>query len=98
MKILFLIYHGFSEVSGISKKIRYQVKGLCQNGHEVHLCYYDRGTNGHWQRMVEAGGRTTEIEDYGTGKLAACGSALAMAPSTTTAQAKASRWSTPAAL
>ena len=70
MKILFLIYHGFSEVSGISKKIRYQVKGLCQNGHEVHLCYYDRGTNGHWQRMVEAGGRTTEIEDYGTGKLA----------------------------
>ena len=28
MKILFLVYHGFSEVSGISKKIRYQVKGL----------------------------------------------------------------------
>lgn len=28
MKILFLVYHGFSEVSGISKKIHYQVKGL----------------------------------------------------------------------
>ena len=28
MKILFLVYHGISEVSGISKKIHYQVKGL----------------------------------------------------------------------
>ena len=41
MKILFLVYHGFSAESGISKKIHYQVKGLRQNGHEVHLCYYD---------------------------------------------------------
>ena len=53
MKILFLVYHGFSDVSGISKKIFAQVKGLQQNGHEVHLCYYDRGSNGHWQRLVE---------------------------------------------
>ena len=30
MKILFLTYHGFSEHSGISKKIHYQVKGLRQ--------------------------------------------------------------------
>ena len=28
MRILFLIYHGFSEHSGISKKIKYQIKGL----------------------------------------------------------------------
>lgn len=75
MKILFLIYHGFSEVSGISKKIRYQVKGLQQNGHEVHLCFYDRGQNGHWQRMVEIGKsedvkNTEVIADYGSGKLA----------------------------
>ena len=41
MKILFLVYHGFSEHSGISKKIHYQVKGLRENGHDVHLCYYD---------------------------------------------------------
>ena len=41
MKILFLIYHGFSEYSGISKKIHYQVKGLKENGHDVRLCYYD---------------------------------------------------------
>ena len=26
MRILFLVYHGFSEHSGISKKIHYQVK------------------------------------------------------------------------
>ena len=37
MKILFLVYHGFSEVSGISKKIHYQVKGLRENGYEVHI-------------------------------------------------------------
>ena len=41
MKILFLVYHGFSDASGITKKIHYQVKGLRENGHEVHLCYYD---------------------------------------------------------
>ena len=76
MKILFLIYHGFSEVSGISKKIRYQVKGLCQNGHEVHLCYYDQGQNGHWQRLVEVHFPSSihplpsTIEDFGTGKMA----------------------------
>ena len=76
MKILFLIYHGFSEVSGISKKIRYQVKGLCQNGHEVHLCYYDQGQNGHWQRLVEVHAPSSihpspsVIEDFGTGKMA----------------------------
>ena len=76
MKILFLIYHGFSEVSGISKKIRYQVKGLQQNGHQVHLCYYDQGANGHWQRLVEVHNPSSihpspsVIEDYGTGKMA----------------------------
>lgn len=72
MKILFLIFHGFSEVSGISKKIRYQVKGLQQNGHEVHLCYYDRGSNGHWQRLVEACPSESifVLQDFGSGKLA----------------------------
>ena len=74
MKILFLVYHGFSDVSGISKKIHYQVKGLWQNGHEVHLCYYDRGENGHWQRMVSVENERTAvthvIEDYGTGRMA----------------------------
>ena len=67
MKILFLVYHGFSDESGISKKIHYQVKGLRQNGHEVHLCYYDFDSRGHRCRYV--GDKV--IADYGTGVLAA---------------------------
>ena len=66
MKILFLVYHGFSEVSGISKKIHYQVKGLRENGYEVHLCYYDFDANGHRCRFVD----DEVIQDYGTGFLA----------------------------
>ena len=66
MKILFLVYHGFSEASGITKKIRYQVKGLRENGHEVHLCYYGFAENGHRCRYVD----DVIIKDYGTGALA----------------------------
>lgn len=66
MKILFLVYHGFSEVSGISKKIHYQVKGLRENGHEVFLCYYDFDSNGHRCRFVDG----KVIKDYGKGVLA----------------------------
>ena len=67
MKILFLVYHGFSDESGISKKIHYQVKGLQQNGHDIHLCYYDFDPRGHRCRYV--GNKV--IADYGTGALAA---------------------------
>ena len=66
MKILFLVYHGFSEVSGISKKIHYQVKGLRENGYEVHLCYYDFDANGHRCRYVD----DKIIKDYGIGMIA----------------------------
>ena len=67
MKILFLVYHGFSDESGISKKIHYQVTGLQQTGHDVHLCYYDFDPRGHRCRYV--GNKV--ISDYGTGALAA---------------------------
>lgn len=67
MKILFLVYHGFSEHSGISKKIHYQVKGLKENGHDVRLCYYDFSPEGHRCRFVDG----QVIHDYGKGKLAA---------------------------
>ena len=60
MKILFLVYHGFS------KKIHYQVKGLRENGYEVHLCYYDFDKNGHRCRYVD----DEVIQDYGTGPIA----------------------------
>lgn len=66
MKILFLVYHGFSDVSGISKKIHYQVKGLREDGHEVHLCYYGFAENGHRCRYID----DTVIKDYGAGRLA----------------------------
>ena len=67
MKILFLVYHGFSEYSGITKKIRYQVKGLKENGYDVRLCYYDFAENGHRCRYVDG----KLIKDYGTGNWAA---------------------------
>lgn len=67
MKILFLVYHGFSEISGITKKIRNQVKGLRENGHEVHVCYYTFSPEGRRCRYVD----DTVIADYGTGRLAA---------------------------
>jgi glycosyltransferase involved in cell wall biosynthesis len=67
MKILFLVYHGFSEHSGISKKIHYQVKGLKENGHDVRLCYYGFAENGHRCRYVDE----EVIKDYGTGNWAA---------------------------
>ncbi len=63
MKILFLTYHGFSEHSGISKKIHYQVKGLRENGHDVRLCYYGFAATGHRCRYVD----DTVLKDYGTG-------------------------------
>ena len=66
MRILFLVYHGFSPHSGISKKIHYQVKGLQQNSHEVHLCYYDFSPEGHRCRYVD----NEVIADYGTGMMA----------------------------
>ncbi len=67
MKILFLVYHGFSEHSGISKKIHYQVKGLRQNGHDVRLCHYGFDDRGHRCRFVDG----QVIKDYGSGPLAA---------------------------
>lgn len=67
MKILFLVYHGFSPSSGISKKIHYQVEGLRQSGHDVRLCYYDFDSRGHRCRMVDG----AVIQDYGCGRWAA---------------------------
>lgn len=67
MRILFLVYHGFSDHSGISKKIHYQVKGLCENGHDVRLCYYGFAENGHRCRYVDG----AILKDYGIGRMAA---------------------------
>jgi len=66
MKILFLVFHGFSEFSGISKKIFNQVKGLRDVGHQVDLCHYDVQPNGHRCRMIN----DEILKDFGCGKLA----------------------------
>ena len=66
MRILFLVYHGFSDYSGISKKIHYQVKGLRENGHDVRLCYYGFAENGHRCRYIDG----IVIKDYGKGQWA----------------------------
>lgn len=62
MKILFLIFHGFDEANGISKKIRYQVKALRECGADVRVCWLD-DTNGKKRRMID----DTVLQDYGTG-------------------------------
>lgn len=67
MKILFLIYHGFSEYSGVSKKIHYQIRGLQENNHEVHICTYSINNHKHRIRYID----NQVLEDYGKGKFAA---------------------------
>ncbi|WP_455664243.1 glycosyltransferase family 1 protein [Phocaeicola sp.] len=67
MRILFLVFHGFSEHSGISKKIQHQIKGLKECGHSVSTCSYMINAENHRVRMVE----NNTIADYGTGKWAA---------------------------
>jgi len=47
LKVLFFIFHGFSEHNGISKKIWGQIHGLKQNGAQVTLCHYQVEANGH---------------------------------------------------
>ena len=64
MRIIFLLYHGFSESSGISKKILCQIKALRELGHRVNVCTYDMNKNRHRVRMMDE----EIIEDYGTGK------------------------------
>ncbi|AUI46341.1 glycosyltransferase family 4 protein [Bacteroides fragilis] len=62
MKALFLIFHGFEEANGISKKIRYQIKALKACGLEVDTCWLD-DAHDHKRRMIN----DTILNDYGTG-------------------------------
>ena len=62
MKALFLLFHGFEEFNGISKKVRYQVSALEACGMEVHTCWLDDDHN-HKRRMVD----DNVLCDYGNG-------------------------------
>lgn len=63
MKALFLLFHGFDEANGISKKIRYQIKALQACGMDVRTCYYEAGSDGHRRWWVDQ----EVIADFGTG-------------------------------
>ena len=62
MKALFLIFHGFEEANGISKKIRYQIKALKACGLEVDTCWLD-DAHDHKRRMIN----NHVLRDYGNG-------------------------------
>lgn len=66
MKLLFLIFHGFSENNGISKKIGYQTDALRKCGLDVRICYYEVRPDGHRCWMVD----NTLLTDLGTGIVA----------------------------
>lgn len=62
MKALFLVFHGFDEFNGISKKIWYQVKALKECGLDVATCHYEVDKEGHrlWRTDDEV------LVDFGT--------------------------------
>lgn len=62
MKALFIVYHGFSETNGISKKIHYQVDALKACGLDVHICYLSE-PDGNKYRMID----NKILRDYGRG-------------------------------
>lgn len=62
MKGLFLIFHGFEDSNGISKKIRYQVKALKECGMDIRTCWLD-DTDNRKRRMTD----NEVLADYGGG-------------------------------
>lgn len=53
MKALFLVFYGFQEYNGISKKIRYQIAALEKCGMDVRTCYYEVAPDGQRQWMID---------------------------------------------
>ncbi len=53
MKALFLVFHGFQEYNGISKKIRYQVSALQKCGIDIRTCHYEIGEDGERRWMID---------------------------------------------
>lgn len=53
MNALFLIFYGFQEYNGISKKIRYQIEALKDCGLNIRTCYYDITPDGNRQWLID---------------------------------------------
>lgn len=62
-KALFIVYHGFSDHSGISKKIHYQCEALRRCGLQTGLCHLEIAPDGLQSRMVD----TEPIRLFGNG-------------------------------
>nr|WP_321378899.1 glycosyltransferase family 1 protein [uncultured Bacteroides sp.] len=62
-KALFLVFHGFAEFNGISKKINYQVNALNRCGINAKICYFTIDNNGYQKRMINE----DILENFGTG-------------------------------
>lgn len=76
MKALFLIFHGFGEANGISKKIYYQVNALKECGVDARLCYYDITSQGGRRWMVD----DKMIADLGNGFMGKLGKRTNFSP------------------
>lgn len=76
MRTLMVIFYGFQEYNGISKKIRYQVDALRQCGMEMHTCYYEVRENGDRQWMVDQ----NILANLGKGILAKLKKRISFAP------------------
>ena len=63
MKGLFIVFHGFSAHSGISKKIFAQCEALRRNGIDIALCHLEIGPDGTQRRLAG----DTVIRTFGSG-------------------------------
>ena len=53
MKALFLVFYGFQEYNGISKKIRYQINALKKCGFDIQTCHYEVTPNGNREWLID---------------------------------------------
>lgn len=76
MKTLFLVFYGFQEYNGISKKIRYQADALRLCGADVRTCHYEVGNDGSRKWMIDE----DVLADLGKGIPAKIKKRLSFAP------------------
>lgn len=68
MKALFVVFHGFSAHSGISKKIFDQCEALRRTGVDTQLCYIRIGADGRQRRMIgDDSAADLTVGDFGRG-------------------------------
>ena len=53
MKALFLVFYGFQEYNGISKKIKYQIDALKKCGLDIRTCHYEVMPDGSRKWMID---------------------------------------------